>query len=494
MSRIPKTETGCRPDSLFGVWLAIEAEFDQLSEVVLAVLNGPNFEIVCKDSADHNSKELERIMHVEGPVGHVNVSGMMTRYPTSFSSLTGGTSLVRLSQALHKLDRDKDVHEIAMHFNTPGGTSDGMAEFANLIRTIGSRKHMTAIVESKCGSAGYWAASQCHEIISEPGAEVGSVGGFTVLQDTSEVAKQQGRRFIKVTNAGAEFKGIGAPGDPITPAQVQDVQRRVESQVNLFKADIQRNRKFTPEQLSTIFKASAYESTEAKALGLVDDVRYIDEATTKVNQQAVARRDNKPADQPQRIAAQGDSMLTEAELKLVQAFPGCDKATAENGIATMLSVAEHYRTDASTAATANTNLTAANTQLTTEVANLKLQLPKKLDEVTVESRATAYTDRISGLKAAGKISPGGAEPLLKMMGEKGKRPDFLFADIGDGKTHMDSILASVQESVPVPPPKGTVVEDPNKSKKSSTELAADSASKTLLDSYAKNSPVLAAAK
>jgi ClpP class serine protease len=89
-------------------------------------------------------------------------------------------------------------------------------------------------------SAAYWIGSQATKLFVGPTSTVGSIGVYTVLVDSSRRASNEGVE-VKVIKSG-EMKGAGAPGTPITDAQVADTQRVIDDLNAHFVAAVARGR------------------------------------------------------------------------------------------------------------------------------------------------------------------------------------------------------------------------------------------------------------
>lgn len=125
-------------------------------------------------------------------VAIVSARGPMFRYADFFTSISGGTTYEGLMTDLHAAANMPNARAIILNVDSPGGEVNGVAELANSIRGITSRKPVIAYVGGQGASAAYWLACACSEIVMGPTASVGSIGVVAAIRDTSERDKRSG--------------------------------------------------------------------------------------------------------------------------------------------------------------------------------------------------------------------------------------------------------------------------------------------------------------
>ncbi len=198
----------------------------------------------------------------------------------------------RLRRDVLQSERDESVTERIILFDSPGGSTDGNDDLAATIRASREVKPITAIVPSVAASAAYNLAASCLRIVASPAASVGSIGVFSVLVDSSEQAALLGLRVIVVRSG--RFKGLGIPGVEVTPEQIENLQRTVDGHARLFLASVAKGRRMATGRLQELADGSMYMASEAKANGLIDEVKsahdYLEERIEYHTGQARAAR------------------------------------------------------------------------------------------------------------------------------------------------------------------------------------------------------------
>src|SRR5690606_27173335 len=157
----------------FGVWAAKPG---WLTSMVTAYKAGalPKAAAIPSDSGPGYQIE-------PGGVATVVIDGMMMKGDSSF----GGTSTVRTRRAIRGAAADPNVRAIALRISSPGGHVHGTPELAAEVKAAAATKPVHAFAEDIMASAAYWVASQARSISVNPTGEVGSIGVFGVVEDTS---------------------------------------------------------------------------------------------------------------------------------------------------------------------------------------------------------------------------------------------------------------------------------------------------------------------
>lgn len=120
-----------------------------------------------------------RALSIAGDKAEIAVTGVLTPRPNFMAAFFGGgnTTYPDIVDAIARAEQDDKVNEIAMYFDTPGGSTAGMFEAMSAIAN--AKKPVKAYVVNAY-SAGFGLASQADERIATSRASgVGSVGIVT---------------------------------------------------------------------------------------------------------------------------------------------------------------------------------------------------------------------------------------------------------------------------------------------------------------------------
>jgi signal peptide peptidase SppA len=292
----------CRPDQLFGLWAIEETRFRQY----VGLAKGADLEKLRAESMAAAEKVAAGPLYPVSADGIavIDIAGPMTKYPTSFQALFGGTSTLRTREALRAATRDPDVVGIMLRIDSPGGTVAGGAELAEEIRKAAARKPLHSYADDLAASAGLLALVQARKVWASTNAEVGSIGVYMVVEDTSQVYAQEGVK-VHVISSAPPIKGAGVEGTEVTPAQLAEWQRRVDDTAAWFRAEVSRGRRLTTEQVQSIATGQVWIAGRALGLGLIDGVVSFDEAMSRLRSEVM--------DEQEKQAAKAE---TDAALKL----------------------------------------------------------------------------------------------------------------------------------------------------------------------------------
>lgn len=260
----------CRPDQLFGAWSIEPGRFAAMVTAAKRLEPQP----VSATSPTAPGRPAYEL--TDDGVAVIDLSGPLTKYETSFQSFFGGTSTVRARATLRDAARDPRVHAILLRIDSPGGTVAGTSDLAEAIKAADARKPVHAYIEDLGASAAYWLASQARRVSANTSAEVGSIGVFAVLEDTSGAYAKEGVK-VHVVKAGA-FKGLGVPGTAITDAQLSEVQRQVDAIGDIFVTAIASGRQLPLKRVKELADGRVHIAQAAKDLGLIDEVGTLESA------------------------------------------------------------------------------------------------------------------------------------------------------------------------------------------------------------------------
>jgi signal peptide peptidase SppA len=252
-----------------GVW-AVHSEW---FGAAFAAVQAGVWEIRAERGSEGGSDAPDYATTPDG-IAVIDVSGAITKGRSKF----GGTvSSLDLRRQVRQASNDENVSAILLRIDSPGGTAAGMHELEQAIRQADERKPVYAHVDGSAASGAYWIASQARDVAASAMSEVGSIGAFVVLYDTSGKAALDGVK-VHVVSTGA-YKGIGAPGAPVTDAQLAHVQERVNDINEFFLRAVERGRAqtMTPARVREIADGRMWIAEKGREMGLVDAVRSQEE-------------------------------------------------------------------------------------------------------------------------------------------------------------------------------------------------------------------------
>lgn len=220
----------------------------------------------------------EASLDVRDGVAHIPVKGVVLKHPSRALDWFGYryTSTERTARQLGHAIVDDGVRSIVLDVDSPGGTVSGVQELADIIGAARQVKPVSAHISDFGASAAYWLASQASPVTANASGAVGSIGIYMTVMDMSRMAENQGVKVHVI--ASHELKGAGAPGAPVTDAQLANISRNVQSYANIFTAAIARGRGLSAEAAQRVSTGQVWIGKEAVELGLIDSVSSSEDA------------------------------------------------------------------------------------------------------------------------------------------------------------------------------------------------------------------------
>ncbi|HEX7832842.1 MAG TPA: S49 family peptidase [Thermoanaerobaculia bacterium] len=240
---------------------------------------------------------------VRDGVAIIQVMGPIIPYADVFSEISGATSIDSLAQDFHVALTSNEVRAIVFVFDSPGGTVNGLFEFADMIYEARGTKPILGYIRSLCASAAYSIASACDRIIAADSAEIGSNGTIVYPRKPTKDAE------APIVSRRATRKAL----DILAPEGRADVQARLDALEDLLLERLARNRNIEGEDLDALsVKFGSGGLLMAKAAmeaGMVDEIGSFEELLGRYSVPTQARSPYTPRFN----AGSNTNVLTEAK-------------------------------------------------------------------------------------------------------------------------------------------------------------------------------------
>lgn len=200
------------------------------------------------------------VIPIDGVIAGTGSAGVIT--PQDFRD--------KLNQALD----DDSVKAIVLRIDSPGGTVAASEEIALYVKA--ADKPVVVSVGDVDASGAYMVSSQADKIIALPGSAVGSIGVITEIPNVAGLLDKLGVKFTVIT-AGT-YKDAGSPYRSLTTTEKALIQGSVDEVYGQFIDIVAEGRKMPRSQVESLATGWAWNGTEAKKLGLVDQIGTFDDA------------------------------------------------------------------------------------------------------------------------------------------------------------------------------------------------------------------------
>ncbi len=205
----------------------------------------------------------------------------------------GGT---KLSRELRKLRQDETVKAVVLRVNSPGGSASASEVIQREIRLIKKVKPLVVSMGSYAASGGYWISAYGDRIFAEATTITGSIGVFGIQFDIKTLANNFGVTFDSVKTG--KFADALTIARPKTPEELAVLQRLVDWIYGEFVAKVAEGRGLTPERVEQIAQGRVWSGSDAKEIGLVDEIGGLDAAIAFAAEKAGLGRNYKLLEYP----------------------------------------------------------------------------------------------------------------------------------------------------------------------------------------------------
>ncbi|MBC7642191.1 MAG: signal peptide peptidase SppA [Flavobacterium sp.] len=181
-----------------------------------------------------------------------------------------------MRRSLQEARKDNDIKAVVLRINSPGGN----ALTSDLIwREIEITKKFKPVVVSMgnyAASGGYYIACNADKIFAEPSTITGSIGVFGTLPNFTTAANRLGINTVQVkTHENAsEYSPFVTLDEKFKAFTLEGV----EHIYNVFVNRVAVGRKMTPENVDAIAQGRVWSGTDAKKIGLVDELGSMNDA------------------------------------------------------------------------------------------------------------------------------------------------------------------------------------------------------------------------
>lgn len=206
--------------------------------------------------------------------GQVTTSAVIVRFQGTFSN-GGQISAAQTVPLLKELCSNGKVKTLVLHMSSDGGSAVEGERISGAVGHYCEKKRVITLVEGNCLSACYEVASNTDEIWSNRYAMVGSIGAMFYWADYSVALERQGVKEVVIASGVAKGPSINVQMP--TKVQAEDMQAAVTSSGMEFVRTVRERRKGRIAEEATIETGGVYSAPQALKLGLIDDIKTIDQ-------------------------------------------------------------------------------------------------------------------------------------------------------------------------------------------------------------------------
>lgn len=269
-------------------WAMLPSTMQAIRDTLAAHVNGklsaadnPARRRAWDDGGDSSPRQPAPFTIIAPGVARVDMCGIIGKNLSMLEMDCGGCDIAAVEANLKLALASPGVAQVVLRIDSPGGTVNGVGEFAAKIRPMGEAagKRVWAFTEGQCCSAAYWIAAGCFGIVCTASSDVGSIGVFMALVDESQAWADEGYKLVLI-KAGT-YKAAGIAGSEITPEQIALWQADVDVIYGAFTGFVSAQR---PAVTTDAMQGQVFYGARAKTANLADEiVADMDEMVAKIS-------------------------------------------------------------------------------------------------------------------------------------------------------------------------------------------------------------------
>ena len=190
----------------------------------------------------------------------------------------------KFARELRQVRQDENIKAVVLRVNSPGGSASASEEIQRELRLTMQAKPVVVSMGSVAASGGYWISTYSHRIFAEPATITGSIGVYGMFINGQQLFNNLGLTFDTVkTGKLADMLTVSRPKNE---AEMAVFQKLVDWIYDEFTAKVAESRKLDKAKVLEIAQGRVWSGTEAKKLGLVDEIGGLGKAITYAAEKA----------------------------------------------------------------------------------------------------------------------------------------------------------------------------------------------------------------
>ena len=205
----------------------------------------------------------------------ISLSGTIT---TGDSSLLSGSTITPalVRDYLRKAEEDNAVKAIVFRIESPGGEIEPCQEILWEIKRVKETKVIVVSMGGTAASGGYYISTQANKIVALPTTMTGSIGVISAVINVEGLLEKLGIQ-IEIFKGG-KYKDMYRGFREMTPEEEEIMQGMIDEYYEQFIDVVAEGRGLSREEVRNLATGQIYTGTEAKELGLVDELGDLDTA------------------------------------------------------------------------------------------------------------------------------------------------------------------------------------------------------------------------
>lgn len=216
------------------------------------------------------------IVRIEGPIAFASADGAV------FPGPGGAEAVIR---RLDEMSRDKNIRAIVVRINSPGGSVSATQEIYRKLMSV--RKFDIPLIASMgdvAASGGYYVASACDVIVTNPGTITGSIGVIAVSPNLKDLFEKLGIS-MNVIKSG-KYKDMLSAYRDMPEDERKLIQEIIDSAYRIFLRDVAIGRNLSQNDIEPYADGRVFTGDKAIEYKLADQIGGFEEALNLAREKA----------------------------------------------------------------------------------------------------------------------------------------------------------------------------------------------------------------
>ena len=224
---------------------------------------------------------------LSGNVALIPIDGVIVGSKDSqflFESVTNSQEVVEF---IEKAGKNPNIKAIILEINSPGGSAVASEEIADAVKK--TNKTTVAWIREAGASGAYWIASAADYIVANRVSITGSIGVIASYLEFPGLLDKYNITYQRLVSG--KYKDIGSPYKEMTVEEKEIFQQNLDSIREYFVSEVAKNRNLNKKDVDKIANGLFYLGSQAKELGLVDELGGKDELISYIERKEGIKAD-----------------------------------------------------------------------------------------------------------------------------------------------------------------------------------------------------------
>jgi len=206
---------------------------------------------------------------------------MQTVVVIPLSGIIMGDAQKKFDRFLTTAEEDPNVKAVVIEIDSPGGDASASDQMYHRLLQFKEKKKIPVIVSmgGLACSGGYYVAMGGDHLFAQPTTLTGNIGVLAQRFNVSKLFDKWGIEEATLYSSGSDFKNAGSMFKPENPRDNAYIQGLIDEIFTQFKSVVSKGRAGKlKDNISKIANGKAYGAKDALALGLVDEIGYLENA------------------------------------------------------------------------------------------------------------------------------------------------------------------------------------------------------------------------